>query len=198
MGGKKVAAYIRVSTVGQNLAGQRAEISRWLSGNGISPESVVWFIDRESGDTLARPGFEKLQKAIFAGEIGTVVVWKLDRLSRKLREGLDVLCDWSDKGIRVVAVSQQIDLSGTVGRMIAAVLLGIGEMEQSTRRERQRAGIEAAKARGVYLGRKPGTTKAAKNRARALLEKGLTHGEIGEALGVSRRTVLRYLAPEKI
>ncbi|MEX1039660.1 MAG: recombinase family protein [Pirellulaceae bacterium] len=195
MGGfKKVACYIRVSTVGQNLAGQKREIMAWLSGNGIDPENVVWFVDRESGDSLARPGFERLQKAIFAGEVGTVVVWKLDRLSRKLRDGLDVLCDWSEKGLRIVSVTQQIDLSGTVGRMIAAVLLGVAEMEQSTRRERQKAGIDAARERGVYLGRKAGSTKADKTRAKALLEKGMTHSEIGLALGVSRRTVLRYIA----
>ena len=67
-------------------------------------------------------------------------------------------------------------------------------MEQETRRERQRVGIEAAKERGVYLGRKPGTTKGKPKRAKALAEHGLTHKEIAEALGVSRRTVIRYLA----
>jgi len=190
---KAVACYLRVSTTSQNEAGQKREIRRWLTGNGIDPESVLWFIDKETGDHMARPGFVKLQAAIFNGEVSTVVTWKLDRLSRKLRDGLNVLCDWCERGLRVVSVTQQIDFNGAVGKMIASVLFAVAEMEQETRRERQRAGIEAAKERGVYLGRKPGTTKAAPHRARTLAGKGLTHREIGEAMGVSRRTVIRYL-----
>ena len=67
--------------------------------------------------------------------------------------------------------------------------------EEEVRRERQRAGIDAAKDRGVYQGRKAGTTKAKPERARELAGRGLKHGEIATALGVSRRTVIRYLTP---
>jgi DNA invertase Pin-like site-specific DNA recombinase len=95
--------------------------------------------------------------------------------------------------MRVVSVTQQIDFNGTIGKMVASVLLGVAEMEQQTRKERQKAGIEAAKERGVYIGRKQGTTKGKPQRARELREKGLTHNEIAESLGVSRRTVFRYL-----
>jgi DNA invertase Pin-like site-specific DNA recombinase len=190
---KATAVYIRVSTIGQNEAGQRQEVKRWLTGNGIPPESVRWYVDKESGDSLARPEFARLQRDVFNGEVGAVVVWKLDRLSRKLRDGINTLCDWCERGLRVVSVTQQIDFNGTVGKMLAAVLLGVAEMEQETRRERQRAGIEAAKARGVYLGRKSGTTKAKPARAAALRDKGLTHDEIATAMAVSRRTVIRYL-----
>jgi DNA invertase Pin-like site-specific DNA recombinase len=77
--------------------------------------------------------------------------------------------------------------------MLAAVLLGVAEMEQENRRERQAAGIAAAREAGVYIGRKPGTTKAKPKRAVQLRKKGLTDSEIGEAMGVSRRTVQRYL-----
>jgi DNA invertase Pin-like site-specific DNA recombinase len=191
--GKVVAVYIRVSTVGQNEAGQRGEIERWLSGNGIDSASVRWFVDKKTGDTLKRPAFEQLQGAIFAGEIGSVVVYKLDRLSRSLRDGINVLCDWCEKGLRVVSVTQQIDLSGTVGRMIAAVLLGVAEMETELRRERQRAGIDAAKKRGEYKGRMPGSTKAKPERAASLRAKGLSIDEIAATLGVSRPTVFVYL-----
>lgn len=190
---KGIAAYVRVSTIGQNEAGQRAEIERWLAGNGIDPAHVTWFVDKKSGDNLKRPAFEQLQAATFAGEVGTVVLYKLDRLSRKLREGLDTLYKWCDQGLRVVSVTQQIDFNGTVGKMIAAVLLGVAQMEQETRRERQRAGIEQAKKAGKYVGRRKGTTKAKPARALKLREKGLTVDEISEALGVSRNTVFVYL-----
>lgn len=165
-----------------------------LTGNGIDPQSVVWFVDKgKSGDNLNRPAFERLQKAIFGGEVAAVCVYKLDRLSRKLNEGIEVLHKWCDQGLRVVSVTQQIDFNGTVGKILAAVLLGIAEMEQETRRERQAAGIAVARANGAYKGRRPGTTKAKPNRARALQDKGNSIEEIMSALNVSRNTVFRYL-----
>jgi DNA invertase Pin-like site-specific DNA recombinase len=93
-----------------------------------------------------------------------------------------------EPGLRVVSITPQIDFNGTLGKMLAAVLLGVAEVEQETRRERQAVGIAVAKKRGVYLGRKPGTSKAKNLRA-----KGLKDHEIATALGVSRRTIQRYL-----
>ncbi|NQV28474.1 MAG: recombinase family protein [Rhodopirellula sp.] len=186
-----VGVYIRVSTLEQNTEGQRVAIDRWLAGNQIS--DVCWFVDKASGDNTDRPAFQKLQEAVFNGELQTIVVWKLDRLSRSLRDGINVLADWCDRGLRVVSVTQQIDFNGTLGKMLAAVLLGVAEMEQETRRERQAVGIAVAKKRGVYKGRKPDTFKAQPERARTLRAKGLKDREIATAMGVSRRTVQRYL-----
>jgi DNA invertase Pin-like site-specific DNA recombinase len=80
--------------------------------------------------------------------------------------------------------------------MLAAVLLGIAQMEQETRRERQAAGIKEARKAGKYLGRKVGTTKAAPERARQLRDKGLSAEEIAKSLWVSRNTAFRYLFSE--
>jgi DNA invertase Pin-like site-specific DNA recombinase len=187
------AVYIRVSTVGQKEASQRQEIDRWLKGHGI--KAVEYFVDKgRSGDNLKRPAFEKLQKAVFAGEVKTVVVYKLDRLSRSLRDGINTLTDWLNQKVRVVSVTQQLDFSGVTGQLVASVLFAVAQMEQETRRERQAAGIAAAKANGVYMGRKPGTTKAKPARAKELQAKGLSVAEICKAMGVSERTVFNYLA----
>jgi DNA invertase Pin-like site-specific DNA recombinase len=121
------AVYVRVSTHSQNEAGQREAIGAWLRGNGIAAEQVLWFTDKQTGDNLSRPGFERLQKAIFDGKVGAVVVFKLDRLSRKLSDGVQTLCDWCERGIRVVSVTQQLDFSGTVGRLVASVLFAVAE-----------------------------------------------------------------------
>jgi DNA invertase Pin-like site-specific DNA recombinase len=118
----------------------------------------------------------------------------LDRLSRSLREGINTLSDWLKQSVRVVSVTQQLDFSGATGQLVAAVLFAVAQMEQETRRERQAAGIAAAKANGVYLGRKAGTMKARPDRAQQLRGKGLTVPEIAEAMGVSERTVFNYLA----
>ena len=81
--------------------------------------------------------------------------------------------------------------------MIASVLFGVAEMEQETRRERQRAGIAAARARAVYRGRQQGTTKATQERASELRAKGLKLDEVATALGISRRTAQRYLTASR-
>ena len=145
---------------------------------------------------MERPGFKALQASVFAGEIDTVVVWKLDRLSRRLDDGLAVLGEWCERGIRVVSVTQQIDLRGPVGRLLASVLFGLSEIETEYRQERQSAGIREARKRGAYKGRQSGTTKATPSRAAELRDRGLTVEEISSALGVSRRTVFRYLATD--
>lgn len=191
-----LAVYIRVSTTSQNQSSQRASVMNWLRSSGHSIESVLWFSDYQTGDDLRRPGFERMQAAIFDGRVGTVVVYKLDRLSRKLSDGIKTLCDWCERGIRVVSVTQQLDFSGTVGRLVASVLFAVAEMEQETRRERQAAGIALAKKAGRYRGRKRGTTKADPRRAAELFGRGLTRSEIASSLGVSTMAVSRYLREE--
>lgn len=191
-----IAAYIRVSTYEQNTASQERELKHWIEASGIDPANVVWYVDKATGTNLDRPDFERLQRDIFAGKIKTVVVWKLDRLSRDLRDGINTLSDWCERGLRVVSVTQQLDFSGATGKLIASVLFAVAEMEQETRRERQAAGIAAARERGVYAGRKPGATKAGIDPRRAveLRRKGLTYSEVATALGVSVSSVRRYVA----
>jgi DNA invertase Pin-like site-specific DNA recombinase len=85
--------YIRVSSPkGQKTDSQRAELEAWLKRH--RHKAVRWFEDNESGKTIEREAFQQLQAAIFAGKITTVVVWKLDRLARNLKEGVNVLADW--------------------------------------------------------------------------------------------------------
>jgi DNA invertase Pin-like site-specific DNA recombinase len=188
------ARYCRVSSCRQKNDSQRAEIQRWLTNHHIRKSSVRWYEDRESGTSLQRPAFERMRRAIFAGEVDTVVVWKLDRISRRKHEGIGLLAEWCERGIRVVVVTQRIDLGGAVGRMVASVLFGLAEIELEYRGERQAAGIAVAKRRGVYHCRQNGTTKGKTDRARQLRDQGLSASEIAHALAVSDRTVFRYLA----
>ena len=101
-----IAVYIRVSSPkGQKTDSQRAEVEAWINRRHI--KRARWFEDHDSATNLQRDAFKKLQDAIFAGEIDTVVVWKLDRLARNLKEGVNVLADWCQHGVRVIAITQQ-------------------------------------------------------------------------------------------
>lgn len=183
-----IAAYCRVSSRKQKADSQVSEIMKWLHAHGHDDQQVRWYVDKESGKTLRRDAFQRLQQDIFAGKVGMVVIWKLDRLSRRLRDGVNILGDWCERGMKIVIVTQQIELNGAVGRMIAPLLLGLAEIELEYRWERQAAGIEVAKRKGIYKGRKAGTTKAEPNRAKELRAKGLKVSEIAQAMGTSRRT----------
>jgi DNA invertase Pin-like site-specific DNA recombinase len=193
---KAVACYIRVSEYGPNQAGQRREINRWLKGNGLDPKSVRWYIDKSTGDSPGRPKFDRLQADILNGEVGTIVIWRFDRLSPTMRHGLEVLCDWCANSLRIVSVSQQIDFKGRVGKTIASVLRGVAEMDEQTRGERTKAGLASARARG----RAGGRPKLAADEATVLKVKELQKDntlnitDICKRLKISRSTYYRYVA----
>src|SRR5436305_835557 len=139
---KTIGAYVRVSTRGQHTDGQEQEIQAWLQNNGYDLGQVEWYIDRVSGKSFQRPEFQRLQRDIFDGKVKTVICWKLDRLSRRLRDGVNLLAEWCERGLKIIVVTQRIELNGAVGRMIAAVMLGLAEIELEFRQERQAAGIK--------------------------------------------------------
>jgi len=192
---KIIACYIRVSTPEENQAKQRREINRWLKSHRISPRTVRWYIDKSTG-VARRPKFDALQADILDGNVRAVVVWRLDRLSGKARDGLNVLIDWCEKSLRVVSVSQQIDVKSTDCRMIASVLRGAAEVNQELRRERTNVGLASARARG----RAGGRPKTAADDARVLMAKKLkknhklTVDDICMRLKISRSTYYRYVA----
>lgn len=188
-----IAVYLRVSSKDQDEASQRSVIERYLVANGIS--EVEWFIDKKSGTNLERASFRRLDQLVMTGKCSTVICFKLDRLSRSIKDGIDVLTRWLKVGVRLVAVTQDLDFSGAVGKMVAAILFSVAEMENETRRERQMAGIALAKEKGLFKGRKPGSIKKKNGpeRAAKLWAKGMNVTEVARALGVARKTALRYL-----
>ena len=163
------AVYMRVSSKSQKVASQRREIERFLSGNDIA--DARWFIDEGvSGSVMERPALDSLKRAVFMGEVDTVVVYALDRIARNAVEGMVLLADWLRRGVRLIVITLQIDFAGEVGQMIAA-----------------------AKADGKrWGGRKPGTgLKADPKRVIELRRRGLTIREVAASLDISTRTVSR-------
>jgi DNA invertase Pin-like site-specific DNA recombinase len=107
-----------------------------------------------------------------------------------LKDGVNILADWCDREIRVVAVAQQLDFNGSVGRLIAAVLLAIAQMERENIRENVKRGMAAAKARGVRLGKRPKLFAAD---IKALQDRGLNITEVATQLSVSRQAIYKAL-----
>jgi DNA invertase Pin-like site-specific DNA recombinase len=192
---KIVACYIRVSPAGKNQAGQRREINQWLKSNRINPKTVRWYIDKSNSDSLRRRAFEKLQANISDREVGTVIVWSLDRLSPTMRDGLSILCDWSKRPLRIVSVTQRIDFKGGARTAIAYVVNGLAEMAYETKREQSSVGLATARARGRSAGRPKVTADDAKVLKVKKLDKDgkLSVGDICKRLKISRTTYFRYL-----
>ena len=190
MAKQKVAIYLRVSSFDQQkgLKSQEKALKDYCSNQGF--DDVVWYRDIMTGSKIKRPQFNKLKEAIFLGKVNTVICWKLDRLSRSLKDGINTLCKWLEKEIRVVSVTQQLDFSGAVGKMVAGILFAVAEMERENLRENTKRGLAAAKARGSKLGKRP---KLFAKDIVPLIQDGFTIGEVSKRLGKTRQAIYNAL-----
>src|ERR1035438_4430908 len=154
------AVYIRVSSKRQDTASQEPDVRRYLAANGLEGARV--YRDKFTGRTMARPGFQKLLEAIRAGEVKTVLVWRLDRLGRTASGLAELFAEFNARKVNLVSLRDGLDLSTPAGRLMGHVLASVAEYETEVRAERVLAGLEAAQDRGVRLGRPAGVLTAVK------------------------------------
>jgi DNA invertase Pin-like site-specific DNA recombinase len=192
---KMVACYIRHLKVEKDPAVQRREINRWLKRNRISRKSVRWYIDKATKGKRSPPKLKDLHADIRDDKVRAVVVWHLDRLSGSTRDRLNFLMDWCDRPLRVVSVTQQIDVKPGSGKMISSVLYGLTEVHEQTMRARTMPGREAARARRRLGGRPKVTADDARVQMVKKLHKDgeLSIDEICKRLKISPTTYFRYL-----
>jgi DNA invertase Pin-like site-specific DNA recombinase len=196
---KTTAIYTRVSTDRQKDDSQKKALEDYIGQHGLG--NVRWYRDKVSGDNLKRPGMGRLEADVFKGSVGTIIVWKLDRLARNMKDGIGLLCGWCERGVRVVSIQERLDLGGTVGQIVASVLFGVAQMERENINERIRAGIAARKAKGLPMGRREGQRfkwSAAKRkvdpeRARSLRSQGAKVADIAKRFGCSKQAVYAAL-----
>ncbi|WP_426028025.1 recombinase family protein [Brevundimonas sp. TWP2-3-4b2] len=173
--------YARVSSAGQDYQGQ---IDR-LAHDGCAPiraEKVTGSVREGRGELGAVLDF------IRAGD--ELVVVRLDRLARSTRDTLNIVAELEAKGASLRVLEPEISTGGDLGRIVITTLGMVAELERSFLRERQRAGIVAAKARGAYKGRRKSVDGAA---IAVLAADGLGPTAIAKRLGVSRMTVYREM-----
>lgn len=176
----KVYGYCRVSSDGQKTEMQRAAIKQHY------PSAIIMEETASASSREQRPKLQMLLECISAGE--KLVVWKLDRLARNVKDLSNIVEELSAKGAAIEIIDQKIDTATSSGRAFLQMLGVFAEFETNLRKERQMAGIAKAKEAGKYKGRKPA---ASKEEVQQLLENGLSKADIARKLGISYRTVLR-------
>ncbi|WP_165185090.1 recombinase family protein [Caulobacter soli] len=147
------------------------------------------FQDTISGASRKRAGLEQALATIKPG--GRLVVWKLDRLGRDFRDLNDIADELHARGAHFISLTEGIDTSSPVGEVIFRLLSVFADFERGVIIERTRAGLRAARARGVRLGRRPKLTPEQVAEASAMLAGKASAEEVAQQFGVDRSTVYR-------
>jgi DNA invertase Pin-like site-specific DNA recombinase len=171
-----LVGYARVSTLDQDPALQLDALA--AAGCGKV------FEDRASGARTDRPG---LQKALnYAREGDVLIVWKLDRLGRSLPHLIETVSVLEKRAVGFRSLTEAIDTTTPGGRLVFHLFGALGQFERDLIRERTRAGLAAAEARGRKGGRKPVITADKLKRAREIIDRGLTVREAAVRLKVGK------------
>lgn len=176
-----IYGYARVSSLSQSTDLQVARLK--AAGCDVVREEAASGRNRSGRSEL-----ETILDFIQPGD--TLVVVKLDRLGRSTRDVLNLVHELETKGAALRVLEPEIDTARPEGRIILTTLAMVAEMELSFIKERQRAGIEAAKAKGVYKGRQRTVDRAAVLKLR---QDGVGATEIARRLGIGRATVYKIV-----
>lgn len=180
-----VLGYGRVSREGQDLAQQRAA----LRAAGCSR----LFEEKASGGRWDRPELHRLLDHLRAGDI--VVVWKLDRLSRSLKDLLHIMEKIDEVGAGFRSLTENIDTTTPAGRMMMQMVGAFAEFERAMIRERTSAGLAAARAEGRVGGRRKKLDDTKRREiAEAVVSGRKTAAQMARLFGVSPPTVSRIVA----
>ena len=175
--------YARVSTEDQNPAMQPPALKK--------AGCKIVFKDEVTGAHVNRPALTRCLKKLETGD--TLIVWKLDRLGRSLRDLIHMLDDFKHRGVKFRSLTEAIDTETPTGRAMWQMIGVLAELERSLISERTRAGVKAAQRRGVKFGRKTKLTPDRLTHARKLINQGTTPTQASKMIGVSRATLYRAL-----
>ena len=173
--------YARVSTDDQDLTIQKAALER----DGCA----IVFEEKQSGTKRAgRTQLDLALRVLIKGD--TLVVTRLDRLGRSLRDLANIAHDIEEAGAHLRVIEQSVDTATSAGRAFFGMLAVFAQFETDVRRERQAEGIARAKSAGVYTGGKP---RIDRGKVQDLRAEGHGPAAIARALGVSRMSVYRIM-----
>ena len=179
--------YARVSTDDQDPAAQVGA----LEAAGCDPV----YIERASGSTMERPQWAECNRGLGRGD--TLVVVRIDRLGRSLADLVAVLDDLGRRGVAFRSLTEGLDTTTPMGRMVYQLAAAFAEYERVLISERTRAGLATARARGARIGRPPALTDEQRAIAHQLHDHGCNKAAIARILGVSRSTIRRALQTDR-
>lgn len=183
-----LVGYARVSSHGQNLNSQIEALEK------AGCEKI--FKEKKSGTQSANR--EELQNALaFVRNGDTLIVTRLDRCSRNVKDLHQIIETLNMKSVSFKATEQEIDTSTSAGRLMIGLLSIVSAFETDLRAERQADGIASAKKRGVKFGSKPVFDDTKVVQALEMQNTGMINQEIAQYFGIARSTLLRYIADYK-
>src|SRR5688572_3260956 len=189
----KTAIYARVSGPEQNLESQLKECREWCSRMKLKPTE---YLDKISGAAVSREALDRLMADVRRGRVKTIVSFKLDRLGRSLVHLAQLIGEFDAHGVALVCPSQGIDTraDNPAGRLQMHVLMAVAEFERSLIRERTKAGLSSARARGAKLGRPKGSRlRLPLHECRAALSGGMSLREFARQNACSESSLRRAL-----
>lgn len=153
----RIAIYYRVSTDKQDFRIQELEINKFIANLSEKPESIrIWKDYGISGNKTNRPAYTQMLESGFNGDFDTLIVYKLDRFSRNASNAIQTILKLDEKGVAFISVTQPVlnlGHSNPFRRTMLCAFAEIAEIERQTIVSRVKSGLEAAKKRGVKLGR---------------------------------------------
>lgn len=191
---KRIALYARCSTSrDQSTDAQLRELRNYCEARGWSVAEEI--IDHGfSGTNANRPGLKKLLDLSRARKVDAVVILKLDRLFRSLRQLVTTMQELSDLGVEFVSVKDQVDMTTAAGRLLVHLLGAFAEFEADLIRERTLIGLDFAVSQGKRLGRPP---RAEYSQIQLLRSKGFSYRKIRQELGCSFGAITSALKTER-
>lgn len=175
--------YVRVSTVDQNTDRQL---------DGIELDQI--FTEKISGKSIDRPALQQCLSHLRTGD--TLHVHSMDRLARNLKDLQQIVEDLTSKGVVVKFHKENLIFTNDtnpMSKLMLQVMGAVAEFERSLIKERQMEGIQKAKARGVYTGRKPSLTDIQIQQIKEKKQQGLNPTQLSKKYGVSRATIYNVL-----
>lgn len=186
-----MAAYLRVSSAGQDAQSQRAALERAAAARG--DQIGEWYSEKQSGRALARPELARLRADVRAGRVRRLYVFRLDRLTRTgIRDTLALLDEFKAGGCRVTTIADGFDVDGPAADVVCSVLAWVAEMERAALLERMAAARARVEASGGRWGRPRRMTDAEVAKMVAAAP-GATVRELAQRFKVPRSTVQRAL-----
>jgi DNA invertase Pin-like site-specific DNA recombinase len=150
------------------------------------------FTEKASGAQRERPELKAALDYMRPGD--SLVVWKMDRLARSLKQLIETVEGLQDRGIGFRSITESLDTTTAGGKLIFHIFASLAEFERSVIRERTKAGLDAARARGRTGGRPPALKASDLTAARAMLrDPDITVEEVAKRLGVAASTLYRHL-----